>query len=232
MTEPSSPSPLRAWPPAWQPAAVVFDCDGLLVDTEAEWIDVQNAYLAEHGVALHPTVRREITGRSAETVVRAIADAVAKEPRDVHAELRQRVARIRAEQLTILPGALETVRAAAAKVPVAVASNSPRAALDAKLAALGLTDVVDASLAIEDVEHPKPAPDLYREGARRLGAAPQDTLAFEDSEVGARAATSAGLQLIAVPSIPGQEPVAPRRLDSLEDPVLAAWIDGWERRRA
>jgi beta-phosphoglucomutase-like phosphatase (HAD superfamily) len=64
-----------------------------------------------------------------------------------------------------------------------------------------------------------------------LGAAPADCLAVEDSETGARAALAAGMQLIAVPSIPGQEPEAPRRLESLADPVLAAWIDTWEVRR-
>ena len=228
---PQHTSPLTQWPPAWQPAAVVFDCDGLLVDTEAEWIDIQNAYLAEHGTALHPTVRREITGQSAEVVVQAIADAVEKDPYRVGADLVERVKMLRPDDLTILPGAVETVRAAAAKVPVAIASNSPRESLDVKLEALGLVDVVDLSLAIEDVEHPKPAPDLYRDGARRLGAEPSDSLAFEDSEVGAQAATAAGLQLIAVPSIPGQDPAAPRRLASLLDPVLAAWIDSWQRRR-
>ena len=64
-----------------------------------------------------------------------------------------------------------------------------------------------------------------------LGADPADCLALEDSETGARAALAAGMQLIAVPSIPGQDPVAPRRLDSLEDPVLADWISTWEARR-
>ena len=115
--------------------------------------------------------------------------------------------------------------------PVAVASNSPRDLLDVKLVGLGIADVVDASIAIEDVDAPKPAPDMYLAAARALGAEPSECLGFEDSETGAEAALAAGLQLIAVPSIPGQDPRAPRRLDSLADPVLATWIAGWESTR-
>src|SRR5699024_12651362 len=110
-------------------------------------------------------------------------------------------------------------------------SNSERGMLDAKLAALGITDLVDASIAIEDVAEPKPAPDMYVAAARALGAKPADCLGFEDSETGADAARAAGLQLIVVPSLPGQEPRAPRRLASLADPVLTDWIAGWEVRR-
>lgn len=227
-TSPLPASPLDTWPPSWAPSAVVFDCDGLLVDTEGQWVQLQNEYLAAHGVTLHPTTRKEITGRDAETVVRTIAEAVDKDPLLVGEELLAAHRKHVGEELTPLPGALETLRAIAAKRPIAVASNSAREMLDAKLAGLEITDLVDASIAIEDVEHPKPAGDMYVAGARALGAEPADCLAFEDSETGAQAALAAGTQLIAVPSIPGQEPRAPRRLESLADPVLAEWIASWD----
>ena len=232
-SEPTAPttSPLDQWPPAWTPTAVVFDCDGLLVDTEGEWVGLQNAYLARHGTTLDPATRRSITGAAAETVVLTIAQAVRKDPQLVGQELMTAHAEQVGEALTPLPGALEMLRTIAAKRPVAVASNSPREMLDIKLTGLGLTEVIDAAIAIEDVALPKPAPDMYVTAARALGADPNDCLAFEDSETGARAATSAGLQLIAVPSIPGQEPRAPRRLASLADPVLISWVQGWEVRR-
>lgn len=223
---------LVPWPdPAWTPRAVVFDCDGLLVDTEAEWIATQDHYLARHDAVMDPATRRRITGRSAEVVVTAIAETVDQNPLHVAEEL---VALHRADigrELRLLPGALDTVRAIAAKVPVAVASNSPREMLDLKLAGMGITEVLDASVAIEDVAEPKPAPDMYARGAELLGAAPADALAFEDSETGAEAATAAGLALIAVPSLPGQEPRAAVTLTSLEDPALHAWISTWEARR-
>lgn len=232
MTTSSQDPPLAAWPtPAWTPRAVVFDCDGLLVDTEAEWIATQDAYLAAHGMTLPDGERRRITGRSAETVVLALAQATGEDPERVTEQLVALHTDHAAEELTMLPGAERTVRAIAAKVPVAVASNSPREMLDAKLAAMGIADVIDASVAVEDVAQPKPAPDMYARGAELLGAAPAEALAFEDSETGAQAARAAGLVLIAVPSLPGQDPEADLRLTSLEDPELHAWIETWEARR-
>lgn len=224
-------SPLDQWPPRWTPSAVIFDCDGLLVDTEGQWVAVQDEYLSRHGTALDPVVRREITGRAAELVVRTLAEVVGKDPHQVGRELLDEHREHLGQGLTPLPGALETLRAVAAVRPVAVASNSPRDMLDSKLARLGIAAMIDASIALEDVAEPKPAPDMYLAAARALGAEPEDCLGFEDSETGADAARAAGLQLIAVPSIPGQEPRAPRRLASLADPVLAEWITGWELRR-
>lgn len=227
------PSPLEQWPPAWSPAAVIFDFDGLLVDTEAEWVRVQDAYLAMHDVQMDAATRREITGRAAEVVVTAIGRLVDKDPVLVGEELlaAHREGLRDRDQLVPLPGAFETVRAVAAKRHVAIASNSPREMLDHKLEATGLVDVVDAHVAVEDITHPKPAPDIYLRAAELLGADPTDCLGFEDSETGARAALDAGLQLIAVPSIPGQDPQAQRRLESLNDPTLHAWIQSWENTR-
>lgn len=224
-------SPLDQWPPRWSPSGVIFDCDGLLVDTESQWVALQDDYLARHGAALDPETRRAITGRAAELVVLTIADVVDKDPLLVGEELISAHREHVGDRLTPLPGALEALRAMAAVRPVAVASNSPRDLLDAKLDGLGIADVVDTSIAIDDVAEPKPAPDMYLAAARALGVDPVDCLGFEDSETGAEAALAAGLQLIAVPSILGQEPRAPRRLASMADPVLSGWIAGWELRR-
>lgn len=227
----AAPSRLEPWPPVWEPAAVVFDCDGLLVDTEAQWIGIQDAYLARHGKTIDPQLRRELTGRRAELIIQAIADIVGKDFREVGEEFLEAHRADVAEQLSPMPGALDLVRAVAARKPVAVASNSPRELLDPKIAGLGLSDVVDATVAIEDVDEPKPAPDMYAVGARMLGADPAEALALEDSETGSAAALGAGLQLIVVPSIPGQDPAGHLRLTSLEDPTLHAWVESWSRTR-
>ena len=224
-------SPLDQWPPSWSPSGVIFDCDGLLVDTESQWVALQDEYLARHGASLDPMTRRAITGRAAEQVVLTIAGVVGKDPHLVGEELVAAHREHIGERLSPLPGALEALRAMAAVRPVAVASNSPRDLLDAKLDGLGIAGVVDASIAIEDVREPKPAAALYLAAARALDADPADCLGFEDSETGAEAALAAGLQLIAVPSIPGQRPRSPRRLESMADPVLSSWIAGWELRR-
>src|SRR5699024_11521462 len=133
-----------------------------------------------------------------------LAEAVGKDPHQVGAELLAEHRAHIGENLTPLPGALETLRAIVAVRPVAIASNSPRDMLDTKLDALGLPELVDASIASEDVGAPKPAPDMYLTAARALRADPAACLGFADSETGADAARPAGLQLTAVPLIPGQ----------------------------
>ena len=221
---PLPPSELGSWPPAWTPEAVVLDCDGLLVDTESY-------YLAAHGTAFDAATRRAVTARTAEEVVLAVSAAVDKAPDLVAQELMAAHRTADRGPEPIMPGAHALVTALAARVPVAVASNSPRDLLEEKLVGMGLLEVVDAFVGVEDVTSPKPAPDLYVVAAERLGADPARCLAFEDSEVGAVAALGAGMQLIAVPSVSGQQPRAHRTLDSLEDAVLTSWVDGWERRR-
>lgn len=224
-----APSPLDTWPPAWTPAAVVFDCDGLLVNTEAAWVALQDEYLARHDAAFDETTRRSLTGRAADVVIVAIAELIGKDPYLVADELlAAHRAERRGTEMVPMPGAYGTVKAIAAVVPLAVASNSPRDELQFKIDALGLSEFVTAQVAVEDVEQPKPAPDMYATAARLLGADPADCLAFEDSETGAASALGAGMQLIAVPSLPGQDPRAPRRIQSLEDPVLQDWIARWE----
>ncbi|MDO5662372.1 MAG: HAD family phosphatase [Brachybacterium sp.] len=228
---PSPRSPLADWPPTdWIPEAVVFDCDGLLLDTEAAWIGLQENYLARHHATLTPDVRHAITGASAEAVVGALAEAVGKPPAVVSTELMDFDDEA-FRHVRMMPGALETVRVIAERRPVAVASNSPRSLLDHKLHGMGIAEVIDASVAVEDVTSPKPAPDMYAHAAELLGADPGRTLAFEDSETGARSARTAGLVLIAVPSIPGQAPGADRTLSALTDPDLHTWIDTWSPRR-
>ena len=220
--------PFASWPSmSWSPRAAVFDCDGTLIDTEREWVQTQTAYLDRHGVTLEPEVRRGLTGASAAVVIGALADVTGETPEQVLTSLQAIHAELESEHPAELPGAVDALRAMAQKVPVAIASNSPRALLDRKIDALGLADVVTASIAVEDVENPKPAPDMYARGAELLGAAPEDTLGIEDTETGAAAALAAGLVLIAVPSLEGQRPPAHVTLASLEDPELRAWIDTW-----
>lgn len=223
-------SPLSTWPPQWTPRAVVFDCDGLLIDTEAEWVLTQKDYIARRGAVVTDEQWRGLAGRTIETVVRSLAEITQQDPYAAGDELKQMHIERQSAAPVLMPGAVDTVRAVAAKVPVAIASNSPRDLLDAAIAQIGVADVLTASVSENDVAHPKPAPDIYVEAARRLGVDPARALAFEDSETGARAAYDAGLQVIAVPSLPGQSPRAHRTITTLEDPVLQAWIATWEAR--
>jgi len=122
---------------------------------------------------------------------------------------------------------VETGRAVAGHVPVAVASNSTRAILDRKMAAIGLGDVLQTWVSANDVAEGKPAPDIYEEAVRRLGVAPEQALAVEDSPAGSSAAEAAGMVVLGAPH-GHDEPLRSHYLvDSLADPALTQLLRGW-----
>ncbi|GAA2234121.1 MULTISPECIES: HAD family hydrolase [Kitasatospora] len=205
--------------------AVVFDCDGLLVDTEGCWTLAETALFAEHGHEFGPEQKALVIGKSLPDVGTVMAEYFGR-PGDgdrLAAQLLEGVRRELAGGAKALPGALELVRACAARVPVAVASNSPRVLLDTALSTSGLAELFPVSFAADEVSTPKPAPDLYLTACAALGADPTASVAFEDSGTGVAAARAAGLHLVVVPSLPGQGLDHDWLLDSLADPALQAW---------
>src|SRR3989442_13389089 len=104
------------------------------------------------------------------------------------------------KRLPLIPGAVEAVRRLAARFPLAVASSSNRPLIDAVLEVAGLTEYFQATVASEEVERGKPAPDVYLEAARRLGVPPERCAAVEDSHNGIRSAKAAGMRCIAIPN--------------------------------
>ena len=131
------------------------------------------------------------------------------------------------EELHPMPGAIAIVRAAAARVPIACASNSWHEALEDKLTRAGIIDLFANLQSTDTVENGKPAPDMYAKAASELGVAPGECLALEDSAVGARAAVAAGLRLLAVPPHGGDVDEADLRIATLEDEGLLEWIATW-----
>ncbi len=202
--------------------AVVFDLDGLLVDTEILWQEEEAALLADHGV-------EHTREDSLATVGRAIDHSVAYfarrmgEPESAVPELRRElIARMRAafaNRAQPLPGAVELVRGIAeAAVPMAVASNTDRDLVLLALERAGITDAFDVVVSAQDVEQAKPAPDVYLRACRALGVEPSEALALEDSESGIAAARAAGLRVYAVPQLAEMDvSAADRVLESLED---------------
>lgn len=213
-----------------RPAAIVFDCDGVLVDTEPSWERAERDMFARRGAQLGPQERSQLIGTSYRSTAARMAKLLNEPDNEplLLAELVSSVAeRIRAEA-TPMEGAHQLVEAMLATgVPVAVASNSPHQIVDVGLAAGGFQGVFDVVIGFEDVVHPKPAPDLYLEACRRLGVPPTQSVAFEDSSPGVASALGAGLFTICIPS-PGVEVRADLTLSSLADPRLAAWVNRWE----
>jgi HAD superfamily hydrolase (TIGR01509 family) len=184
-----------------RPAAVLFDCDGVLADTEA----LHNRILAEEISALGwPMTDAEceyhFLGLSWEAVVPRIEARLGPDsvPGDFIEALVRRVVLALQQEVTPIPGvlaALEAIRAAG--IPVAVASNSSRAELATKLRLLGLVDVFRGrAFTVEDVDRPKPAPDMYRAAAAACGAEPQACVVVEDSVTGSRAGRAAGCRVL------------------------------------
>lgn len=213
----------------WVPRAVVFDCDGLLMDTEPCWTVAETELFAGRGLAFGPEQKALLIGRS----LRAGADLMADlfgEPGTGDAiaeELLAAVAEIVSTRAEAMFGAHRLVEMVARAVPVAVASNSPRVLLDAALLRGGFTGVFPVSVAADEVEQPKPAPDIYNRACEMLGAVAEQTLAFEDSMTGLRSARAAGVRLVGVPTLRHDPFPADLVVESLADGHLLAWIQRW-----
>jgi len=200
-------APMPVSPPQ-RPAAVVFDCDGLLLDTESAWTRAETTLYARHAVEFTLEHKREMLGTSGARS-RAILERHLAAPgrgEELGAALRDLAVEELAHGAPPQPGAVELLEALRSRgTPVAVASNSNRRFLDLALEVSGLADRFDSILSAEEVPHPKPAPDIYAASCERLGAGPGDAVALEDSHTGVRSAVSAGLYVVGVPSLAGVE---------------------------
>ncbi|MFI9235413.1 HAD family hydrolase [Streptomyces sp. NPDC053079] len=205
--------------------AVVFDCDGLLVDTEACWTVAETAVFAAHGHSFGHEQKALVIGRTVEGAAEAMAEYFGRPGAgaELAAELLDRVRKELARGAAALPGAAELVRACRAAVPVAVASNSPRELLDAALESAGLAEYFTHTFAADEVRSPKPAPDLYLTACEALGAAPGRSVAFEDSATGISSARAAGLYVAVVPSLPGADLDHDWLGAGLDEPELLDW---------
>ncbi len=212
-------------PPA---AAVAFDCDGLLVDTETCWSIAEGQVFARHGMELTPALKAVLIGTTIEYTVAHMVELFERPGTEAMllAEITDTVAEIIAEQAVAMPGAVELVRAVAGRVPAVVVSNSERRLVELALSKAGLSQQLPLIVAAEEVSHGKPAPDLYLRACELLEVRPSQAVAFEDSLVGVNAAKSAGLTVVGVPTV-AQVGFAPDvRLATLDDPLLRAWAEG------
>jgi HAD superfamily hydrolase (TIGR01509 family) len=181
--------------------AIVFDMDGVLVDSEPVWERVRRGFVADHGGRWAPGAQDRMMGMStAEWSAYISEDFELRLPPARVAELV--IAAMAAEyeaHLPLLPGAVDAVRALSARWPLAVASSAPKSLIEAVLDISGLRPAFAAAVSSEEVERGKPAPDVYQEATRRLGIPASACAAIEDSSNGLRSAAAAGLTVIAVP---------------------------------
>jgi len=184
------------------PAAVVFDLDGVLMDSEQRWNGAKEALVRESGGRWREEAPLVMMGMSSSEWAAYLRDEL-RVPMEVDAISRDVVRRMEAgyrEGLPLLPGAGEAVRSLADRWPLGLASSSNREIIDLVLELAGFADAFGVTVSSEEVERGKPAPDVYLETARRLGVDPALSVAIEDSSNGLRAAHAAGMAVIAVPN--------------------------------
>jgi HAD superfamily hydrolase (TIGR01509 family) len=206
--------------------AVVFDNDGLLLDTEEAWTRAETNLFERHGRTFTIEHKRDLIGTSPVTSAAKLEVILGMPGRGAALmdELHELVMKETVAGVPPRPGALELLEAVrAAAKPVGVASNSSRAFVERVLSGAGLLDGhFDVVVTSEDVEHPKPAPDLYLAACAALGADPEHSAALEDSATGVAAARAAGMYVVAVPYFPDL-PIdgASLTVESLADPRVA-----------
>ncbi len=214
----------------WTPQAVVFDCDGLLVDSEPCWTIAETELFARHGLEFGPQYKARLIGTSLQDGAGVMAE-IFGQPENasiIASELLVMVTEVIRSTAEAMPGAAELVELVSCAVPVAVASNSPRALLNATLERGGFDGIFPVSIAGDEVREPKPAPDMYRVACERLGSPPETILAFEDSITGARSAQAAGVRVVGVPTLTHNAPFpADVLVASLLDGDLLTWVRSW-----
>jgi HAD superfamily hydrolase (TIGR01509 family) len=201
--------------------AVVFDMDGLLLDTELLWHRAETELFARHGAEFSWDDKMAVIGSSFQFTADYFADRLDL-PREQGPGLVDEMVRLMEghlrEQVEGRPGAVELVERLRGRTRLGLASNSPRHLVDAALVTARITDAFDAIVTSDDVASAKPAPDIYLLACERLGVDPADALALEDSASGIAAAKAAGLTCIAVPQFAETDvSAADRVIDSLED---------------
>ena len=193
--------------------AVVFDLDGVLVQTEELWDDVRERLTRERGGRYDAEAQRAMMGMSSLEWSQYMSEelGVPEPPEAISAEVVRRMEARYRERLPLVEGAREAVERLAARWPLGLASSSNRPLIDAVLELAGLTERFAATVSSEEVPRGKPAPDVYLEAAARLGADPAGCAAIEDSHTGIRSARAAEMRVIAIPNAafpPGEEALA------------------------
>jgi HAD superfamily hydrolase (TIGR01509 family) len=181
--------------------AVVFDLDGVLIDSEPVWEQVRRGLVAERGGHWAPDSQRRLMGMSTPEWARYLSEdlGVGLSPDAVAAAVIDRMAARYTEHVPLMAGAVEAVRRLAARWPLGLASSSPETLIQTVLQSAGLQSCFTVVMSTEQVAHGKPAPDIYLAVTAGLGYPPPDCAAVEDSSNGLRSAGAAGLRVIAVP---------------------------------
>jgi HAD superfamily hydrolase (TIGR01509 family) len=207
--------------------AVIFDCDGVLADSEPAWAEAERNLCLTYGVDLDQSPRAKTTGMAAADALRLLLPALTEDQVEGAERLLNAIAlRSVPERVRPMPGAVDLVTRLARVMPVGVASNSPRAILRQVLGAIGIAPLITTFVSADDVALPKPAPYVYLRTCELLGLSSHEVLVLEDSSTGIDSARAAGCPVIQVGGAAGGvHSGADGSISSLEAPWT--WLDDW-----
>jgi HAD superfamily hydrolase (TIGR01509 family) len=182
--------------------AVVFDLDGVIIDSEQLWDEVREGLARERGGRWSKQAQADMMGMSSTEWSRYMHEVVglAESPEEINREVVRRMLVRYSEHLPLIDGAVDAVKRLAAHWPLGLGSSPNRELIDHVLALSGLAPYFELTVSSEEVERGKPAPDVYLEVARRLGVQPARSVAIEDSASGIRSAHAAGMYVVAIPN--------------------------------
>ena len=213
--------------------AVIFDLDGVLVDSEQVWDEVRESLAHERGGRWHAHAQADMMGMSSLEWSRYMHDVIglADTPEEIDEEVVARMLARYRDELPLISGAVAAVERMAADFRLAVASSSNRPLIETVLEVAGIAHLFEVSVSSEEVARGKPAPDVYLEAARRLELAAGRCAAVEDSSSGIHSAHAAGMRVLAIPNLhypPAADALALAdvRLESLSQLSAAAMSDG------
>ncbi|WP_346845321.1 HAD family phosphatase [uncultured Rothia sp.] len=224
----------------WFPTCAVFDCDGVLLDSEKVWEEIQQETFQQFNIEPTTEILDRLVGSAASDLVDVIVELTdlagyseqEKEEfyRSVAKQVHESEGNIIERGLETIPGALDLIKKLSAVMPVAVASNSSSDLLTNKLTKFGHREYLTAWVGAHDVENPKPAPDLYLEAIKRLDGEPSRTFTVEDSRAGAQAAQGSGAVTFIFTQNRENAPSGDGYFGSFTDPDFLAQIDSWIER--
>lgn len=193
--------------------AVIFDMDGVLIDSEQVWGEARRVLALERGGRWHADAETDMMGMASHewSVYMHETIGLAESPEEINAEVVERMSALYRAELGLIPGAADAVGRLAARWPLALASSSNRPLIDLVLELAGLTQQFAVTVSSEEAGRGKPAPDVFLEAARRLGVDPSRCGVVEDSRNGILAGRAAGMRVVAVPNPhfpPGEEALA------------------------
>ena len=182
--------------------AVIFDLDGVILDSEELWDEVREGLARERGGRWHTGAQADMMGMSSREWSVYLHERIGlpEPPEEINREVVRRMLERYRRELPLIPGAVEAVERLAAHWQLGLASSSNRELIDAALEASGLGRHFRVTVSSEEVAHGKPAPDVYLKAARRLEIAPERSAAIEDSHNGIRSAKAAGMRVVAIPN--------------------------------